>query len=144
MSIAERAAASAQVRECDRKLEQYRTLLEARTDAAVVAVWISEVQAERATAAVSLSAVAAQTADSVATADEVRQVVEEIGGLVGLLTVNEPKLRSRFYEEVSFTGVYDPDTKSVEASADIGVRKVRVGGASRAVTTPTFELRWTT
>jgi hypothetical protein len=88
----------------------------------VVAVSISEVQAER--------AAAAETFDAINTADEVRQVVEEIGGLVGLLRVNEAELRSRFYEEVSFAGVYDPDTKSVEASADIGVRKVRVGGGT--------------
>ncbi len=45
------------------------------------------------------------------------------------LDVSETKLRSRFYEELGLTGTYDPNTSSVEALADIGVSKVRVGGA---------------
>lgn len=67
--------------------------------------------------------------DALQTAAEIRQAVAELGGLVGLLKVSDPKLRSRFYEEAGVTGSYDPRTRSVEASADLGVRKDRVGGA---------------
>ena len=48
---------------------------------------------------------------------------------VGLLQVSQPKLRSRFYEEDGLTGSFDPVSRSVEAFADLGVRKGRVGGA---------------
>lgn len=44
--------------------------------------------------------------------------------------MSEPKLRGRFYEEIGFTGTYDLHTRSEEALADIGVRKVRVGGGT--------------
>lgn len=64
---------------------------------------------------------------------EMIRAVKHHAGLVGLLGVSEPKLRSRFYEEAGLTGVYDPDTKSVEASADIGVRKVCVGGGNATI-----------
>ncbi len=64
------------------------------------------------------------------TAAEVRSIVEQLGGLVGLLKVGEPTLRSRFYEKAGFTGIYHPETRSVEASVDVGVRKVRVGGGT--------------
>ncbi len=64
------------------------------------------------------------------TAAEVREIVEQLGGLVGLLDVSDAKLRARFYEEVGLSGTYDSVTGSVEAFADIGVRKVRVGGGT--------------
>ncbi|MBW3556964.1 MAG: recombinase family protein [Actinobacteria bacterium] len=129
-STGERAKAAALIRECDRKLDRYRALLEAGTEPGVVAGWISEVEGERRRAQAVVHAATRETVDAIATAAEVRQVVEELGGLVGLLDVSEPKLRSRFYEEIGFTGTYDPNTRTVEALADIGVRKVRVGGGT--------------
>ncbi len=66
----------------------------------------------------------------VATAVQVREAIEELGGLIGLLQVSEPKLRSRFYEEAGLTATYDPITRSVEAAADLGVRKLGVGGGT--------------
>ncbi len=64
------------------------------------------------------------------TASELRKILAGIGGFVGLLEMSEPALRSRFYEEVGLTGTFDPLTRSVEAVADLGVRKVRVGGGT--------------
>ncbi len=55
---------------------------------------------------------------------------EELGGLVALLDVSDANLRSRFYEEVGFTGTYDPVARCVDAELDLGVRKVRVGGGT--------------
>ena len=130
VSIAERAATNAALRECDRKIERYRELLETGTDPALVGQWITEVQAERAHADMTLRRLTHAAATYVTSAAEVRRIVEEVGGLVGLLAVSEPKLRSRFYEKAGLSGIYHPDTKSVEASADIGVRKVRVGGGT--------------
>jgi DNA invertase Pin-like site-specific DNA recombinase len=129
-SSGEQQRAAVAIRECEHKLARYRALLEAGTDPDVVAGWISEVEAERRRAVAVIDATKHEAADALASAAEVRQAIEELGGLVGLLKVSDPKLRSRFYEEVGFTGCYDPDTRSVEASADIGVRKVRVGGGT--------------
>lgn len=70
------------------------------------------------------------TTTDLMTVAKVGDVIELVGGLVGLLGVGQPSLRSRFYEEAGRSGVYHPDTRSVEASADIGVPKVRVGGGT--------------
>ncbi len=125
-----RAAANATIRECDRKIDRYRHLLETGTDAALIGQWIAEVQRERSQAENILQHLAQAVAAEVTTAAEVRDIVEQLGGLVGLLEVGPPTLRSRFYEEAGFTGIYNPDTRSVEASVDVGVRKVRVGGGT--------------
>ena len=95
-----------------------------------MARWISDVQTERQRAHAVLDATSQASADGILTATEVRETVEELGGLVGLLDVSDATLRSRFYEAIGFNGTYDPMTSSVEASADVGVRKVRVGGGT--------------
>jgi hypothetical protein len=118
------------LRDCDRKLNRYRKLLETGNDPSLVGQWITEVQAERTKAEATLRHLTRATTADLTTASEVRDVVEAVDGLVGLLSLSQPKLRGRFYEEAGFSGTYDPDTKSVEASADIGVRMVRVGGAT--------------
>ena len=63
-------------------------------------------------------------------AAEVRDAIEHLGGLVGLLQVSDAKLRSRFYEEAGVLGTYLPDSRSVDIEADPCVRKVRVGGGT--------------
>jgi len=100
------------------------------TDPALVAGWINDVQAERRQLESRLRALSAETAADFATADEIRRTVEELGGMVSLLKMTQPKLRSRFYEEVGLTGAFDPLTRSVEAAADLGVRMGRVGGGT--------------
>ncbi|MDP9409491.1 MAG: hypothetical protein M3P70_03145 [Actinomycetota bacterium] len=66
----------------------------------------------------------AQTATKDRTAAEVQAIVEQVGGLVGLLGVGQPSLRSSFLRGAGFTAVYHPRSRSVEASSNIGVRKV--------------------
>ncbi len=127
-SPAERAAANDLLRECDRKLDRYRELLEEGTDSAIVAGWIRDVQTERSRAQATLDARdGAQRAD-INTAADVREIIEHLGVLVGLLLVSDAKLRSRFYEEAGVLGTYLPDSRSVDIEADPCVRKVRVGG----------------
>ncbi|MGI8661768.1 MAG: hypothetical protein ACR2LQ_00970 [Acidimicrobiales bacterium] len=87
-------------------------------------------QTERRHAEAKLRGLTHSATTEVVTASEVREILDGIGGLVGLLQVSEPALRSRFYEEVGLTGTLDPLTRSVEAVADLGVRKVRVGGGT--------------
>jgi len=84
-TIAARAEAQAAVRECNRKLERYRVALDGDTDPKVVGQWIAEVTRERREAEAMLRAASAD-ADAVRmTKAQIREAVEEIGGLVGLL-----------------------------------------------------------
>ncbi len=129
-SPAERVAATDALRECDRKLDRYRQLLEAGTDAAVVAEWIRDVQTERSRAQAILDAIDNTQRADVTTAAELREIIERLGGLVGLLQVSDAKLRSRFYEEAGVLGTYLPNSRSVDIEADPCVRKVRVGGGT--------------
>ncbi len=92
-------------------------------------------QAERRRLEARLRNLSAETAADFATADEIRRAVEELGGMVGLLKVSQPKLRTRFYEEVGLTATFDPTTRSVEASADLGVLNDRVGGGTAPIPT---------
>ena len=129
-STAEQAAARRAIRDCNRRIDGYRHLLDEGTDPKLVSGWIAEVQAERSRAEASLDSLATQATTNLSTTNAVRQVVEELGGLVPLLKATKPDLRSRFYEEAGVTAVYDPRTRSVDAEADIGVRTVRVGGGT--------------
>jgi len=138
-SPADRIAATAALRECDRKLDRYRALLEAGTDPAVVAGWIEDVQKERSRAQAALDAIDSSQRIDLTTASDVREAVEHLGGLVGLLQVSDAKLRTRFYEEADVLGTYLPDSRSVDIEADPCVRKVRVGGGtSTPATRPVF------
>lgn len=96
----------------------------------MVSRWIAEVKADRARAEATFRVLAQTATKDLRTAAEVQAIVEQVGGLVGLLGVGQPSLRSRFYAEAGFTGVYNPRSRSVEASSHIGVRKVRVGGGT--------------
>jgi site-specific DNA recombinase len=130
VSIAERAAAGATLRECDQKIQRYRQLLETGTDPALVGRWITEAQAERVQVEATLRRLTHATTRDLTSAAQVRQIVEDVGGLVGLLQASQPTLRGRFYEEVGLIGTYDPFTRTVEATADLGVRMVRVEGGT--------------
>jgi hypothetical protein len=57
-------------------------------------------------------------------------VDEDVGGLLPLLDASDPALRARFYDEIGLDGIYDPHTRVVNASADLGVRMVGVGGGT--------------
>lgn len=129
-SIAQHAVAAAAVAECDRKLDRYRALLESGTDPALVAKWIKDVQIQRRQAEAVLDADERARATALLTVADVQEIIEELGGLLGLLKVSDTKLRSRFYEEVGLSATYNPHTRTVEALTDLGVRKVRVGGGT--------------
>ncbi len=125
------AAANDQLRECDRKLDRYRAAPRGRHRPRHRRR-LDQGRAGRAHrgAQATLDALdGAQRAD-VDTAADVREAIEHLGGLVGLLQVSDAKLRSRFYEEVGVLGTYLPDSRSVDIEADPCVRKVRVGGGT--------------
>lgn len=120
-------AAEATIRDCERKLSRYRAALEADTDPVVVAGWIKQVTAERSAAQAAIAA-ARHGAGEIVSAEELRDAVEEIGGLVPLLKVSDPPLRARFYEEVGLQATYDPKARAVDIEAH--VLNGRVGGGT--------------
>lgn len=95
-SIVDRAAATNTIRECDRKIDRYRRLLETGTDEALISRWITEVQTDRARAEATVRELTRTATTDVMTVAEVREIVGQVGGLVGLLSVGQPSLRSRF------------------------------------------------
>ncbi len=112
--------------DCDARLGRYREALEAGTDPAVVAQWVGEVQAERRAAEEGLRRRRPTTG---LTEDDIRAMVESLGGLVGVLSAAEPAKKAALYESLGLTLTYEPSKRRVLVEADLGgVRPVRVGG----------------
>jgi DNA invertase Pin-like site-specific DNA recombinase len=112
--------------DCDARLARYREALEAGTDPAVVARWISEVQAERRAAEEELRQRRPAAALS---EDDIRAMIESLEDLVGVLEVAEPQKKSALYESLGLALTYAPSKRRVLVEANLGgVRPVRVGG----------------
>jgi site-specific DNA recombinase len=124
----QRQAARQALADCQRRLDRYRAALEAGTDPAVVQQWIAEVTATRAAAEAQLRE--SRTAPDGLTAEQVRELFEQAGGLVHALDRSDPTLRAQLYEELGINGVYDPDRHTVHVQAELGRRIGRVGGGT--------------
>ena len=112
--------------DCDARLARYREALDAGTDPAVVAQWISEVQAERRTAAEELRR---RRPAPALTVDDIRAIIESLADLVGVLEAAEPAKKAALYESLGLALKYEPSRRRVLVEADLGgVRPVRVGG----------------
>jgi DNA invertase Pin-like site-specific DNA recombinase len=119
-------AASRSLADCDARLARYRKALDAGTDPAVVARWISEVQAERRAAEEELR----QRGPTAAlTEDDIRAMIESLEDPVGVLGAAEPAKKAALYESLGLALRYEPSKRRVLVEADLrGVRPVRVGG----------------
>jgi hypothetical protein len=105
-----------------------REALEAGTDPALVARWISEVQAERKVAEEELRR---RRPAAALTEDDIRAMVENVGDLVDVLEAAEPATKAALYEGLGLALTYEPSERRVLVEADLsGVRPVRVGGAT--------------
>jgi DNA invertase Pin-like site-specific DNA recombinase len=112
--------------DCDARLDRYREALEAGTDLAVVARWISEVQAERRAAEEELSQ---RRPAPALTEDDIRAMIQSLEDLVGVLEAAEPAKKAALYESIGLALTYEPSKRRVLVEADLGgVRPVRVGG----------------
>ncbi len=115
-------AADRKLADCDMRLGQYRKALDSGADPAVVAGWMSEVQAERLRAEHEL--VAAQPRAK-STDEQVRSFVRNLGDIAAVLADADLKLKSRLYEELGISVTYDATTRTATACA-----KVCVGGGT--------------
>jgi hypothetical protein len=77
--------------DCDRKLTRHRAALEAGADPALVAAWSREVQAQRTAAQAQLAGITnGQTPGRRMTKDEIRSLVDALGGLLRILHEADP------------------------------------------------------
>ena len=115
-------AAERKLADCDKRLSQYRKALDSGTDAAVVAVWISEVQAERLQAEQEIAF--AQPRPKM-NDEQVRTFVRSLGDTAAVLADADPKLKSQLYADLGISVTYDHMTRTATACA-----KVSVGGGT--------------
>ena len=114
-------AAERKLADCDKRLNQYRKALDSGADAAVVAGWMAEVQAERLRVEHELTEAQPR---AMLTPEQVRALVQSLGDIASALADADPKLKSRLYEELGVSVTYDHATRTVTAGA-----KVSVGGS---------------
>jgi len=113
-AAAELEANRRRLRDCDRRLAKYRAALESGADPAVVAAWITEVQAERAVAERSLAQLRPQQPVSAAS---LREIVEELVDIPAVLADADPELRARVYGDLGITLTYRPAEDLVAVAA---------------------------
>ena len=103
------------VTECDRKLAQYRTLLDQGTDPAIVAGWIREVEVERIGAQAKLREAAGRTA---MTTDEIMEIVTAIGDMIKMLANAQPADKIELYARLGLQLEYDINANAVAVTVE--------------------------
>ncbi|MGH2555707.1 MAG: hypothetical protein ACRDHO_08345 [Actinomycetota bacterium] len=120
--------------ECDRRLASYREALDAGPDPAVVALWIKEVQTGRGRIEHDLRG---DGPAPVWRPEDIRRLIDSLGDVTRILSRAEPLRKADLYESLGVGLTYEPDERKVLVEANLTRGdKVRVGGASRTVSTP--------
>jgi hypothetical protein len=121
--------------DCDGRVGKHRAALEAGADPVVVSGWIAEVQGERLAAERALAS--AQPPSGTLSPDELRELVEGLGVVAGVLGRANPKERAEVYADLGVTLTYQPerDLVEVEAVPIAACTYERVGGACRPLST---------
>ena len=132
------AKAHKELAEADRKLGQYRALLEAGTDPATVAGWIREVEIEK----IAINARLRELGErATMTTEEITALVHALGDLVRVLGEAAPTNKMKIYKELGLRLDYDASARTVAVEAitagsniksdtDSSVRKVGVRGGT--------------
>jgi site-specific DNA recombinase len=119
------------ITECDRKLARHRAVAEAGRDPALVATWSREVQAEKAAAQARLARLGSNESARRMSRDEIRALVDALGGLMSVLRSADPADVAEVYRQLGLTLTYDHETRTVLAEvqpAPVGVVCVSEGG----------------
>jgi site-specific DNA recombinase len=97
----------ATLEECDRKLARHRAALEAGADPALVAAWSREVQAEQIAAQAQLTSLGtSHAAARRMTKDEIRGLVDALGGLLSILHEADPRDKLEVYRRLGLRLTY--------------------------------------
>jgi site-specific DNA recombinase len=108
-------AARRTIRDCDQRLTRYRAALDAGADPTLVAAWIAETQAERATA--EQAHAATRTAPAMTAAD-IQALIEGLPEIVQVLADTPPHDKAQLYEAFGLELTYYPDRRTVTVTAD--------------------------
>jgi DNA invertase Pin-like site-specific DNA recombinase len=120
---------------CDAKLERYRAALEAGTDPALVARWTATANVERTAAQARLRTT---TGRGRMTAQEIKELVTALGGIVAVLAEADPADKAEVYEQLGLHLTYEPGPQRVIAEAKPPTIMYRRGcPRADSTTTPT-------
>lgn len=121
------SAARRRLRECDTKLGRYRKALEAGTDPSIVNVWIQEVKLERKAAEFELRR---NTGDNHLTNEEIRSLVEQLKGIVGVLEHASAESRRAVYQQLNVALEYHTDRRIRVTAGPSACTNECVGGGT--------------
>ncbi len=114
------------IADCDRKIRNYRQLLDDEDSVTLAAQWIAETQRER-------RALERQLGQHIPggelTAKEVKDLVDALRDIVGVLAAADPEDKSELYAQLGVSLSYDP-TGNVTVKAEPRGVTVRVGGGT--------------
>jgi site-specific DNA recombinase len=117
--------------ECDRKLANYRSLLDAGTDSTLVAGWIAEVTAERVAAQGRQRQRLARQGGARLSKGEIRELVTAVGDLrVALRRADAKPAKMEVYQRLGIRLTYHPARNVVRAEAEVGPDAVGIGFVS--------------
>lgn len=111
---ATRHVAREALKHCDDRLTKYRAALDSGVDPSVVGPWIAEVQAERQRAEASL---ARMSGTQRMTRNQIKELVDQLGGLIATLERADPADRATVYAELGLRLVYQPSRRVIQAVA---------------------------
>jgi hypothetical protein len=128
-----REAALRELTACDRKLARHRAALEAGADPALVATWTRDVQAERRITEGKLAQLDHRNGTGRRmTKEEIRALVQTLGGLVNVLRHADPADKGEVYRQLGLSLTYDDHTETVLAetrpTSSVGLVFVSEGG----------------
>ena len=124
--VERQAALTAAIADCDRKLNNYRKLLDNEDTVPVAAEWIADTQRERRRLEQQLGH---QVAGDQLTADEVKALVTALKNIVNVLDHADIVDKADLYEQLGVELTYHPNGRVSVESLPRGV-KVRVGGGT--------------
>ncbi len=104
--------------DCQRQLAQYRAALDAGADPTAVTAWINQATAARAAAEAERARLRATTPKALGHS-ELRQLVQEAGGLVAALTNADSAPRTALYDKLGIEGVYQPAERLVVVTTNL-------------------------
>lgn len=104
-----------QLADCERKLKQYRTLLDEGADVTTVAGWMREVETERIGVQAKLRSVTGHQSMS---SEEITAIVMALGDLVKVLNNADPVDKIRIYEQLGLRLTYNLGANTVDVDVE--------------------------
>ncbi len=123
---AREAALRAAIADCDRKLANYRSLLDHEDAVTVAASWIADTQRERKNLERQLGQ---HIPGDQLTREQVKALVNALQDIVEVLAEAEPQDKTELYDQLGISLAYDPDGTVTVESRPRGLT-VRVGGGT--------------